>query len=488
MGGLGDDIPDMPGIEEAIGMTLASLAADSRSVRKGDVFLAYPGHVADGRDYIPDAVRAGAGAVLWDPQGFEWKPGLDIPNFPIADLKRHASGLAGYAFGDPSRRMQVIAVTGTEGKTTTGWFLAGLLAAAGSGKCGFFGTVGQGVFGDLKPSPLTTLDAVELQRGIAAAYRAGARSAVIEASSHGISQHRLAGIAYDVAVFTNLGRDHLDYHAGAEEYARSKERLFEKEGLSAAAVNVDDSLGRRLAGKLEGRAMVMTFGSGPARVRLLDCRQREDGMEIHAELDGFEHEWTMRCEGRHNAINALAAMSAARLAGLRWGEMLSAMQNLDPPPGRMQRIGSASRGPAVYVDFAHAPHALERVLSNLRETHAGRRISCVFGCGGDRDPGKRPEMGRIASQHADRVYVTSDNPRGEDPERIIADVMKGANPGARTIPDRMQAIFAAIREADPEDIVLIAGKGHERFQIVGDSELPFDDAKIAAVALQEVSK
>ncbi len=480
-----EDGIELARIESELGMQIVSLSCDSRLTQPGDVFLAYPGADSDGRRHAGEAVRAGAAAVLWDPDGADGNPDWGVPSLPLPGLRKNSGHLAAAVCGDPTRDMRIIAVTGTNGKTTTAWFTAMLLANLTDSDVGYFGTAGQGVMGALEPSSLTTPDAISLQKGFRRLADRGIRHAVIEASSHGICQHRLEGTAYDVAVFTNLSRDHLDYHGTQEEYARSKEMLFERDGLEAAIVNADDQFGRALAERLDGKVILGTYGCEGSRVRLLRIGYGQGRMCVGAELDGREHEWSMGICGAHNAHNAAAAMLAVRLCGFRWGEVLPAMERLELPPGRLQRVTSKAAGPAVYVDYAHTPYALEQALSGLRSMHPSARIMCVFGCGGDRDQGKRSEMGRVARDCADRVCITSDNPRTEDPASIMRSVREGAGDGALMVEDRAQAIFAAVRESASGDVVLVAGKGHERFQLVGDRRLPFDDVAVAEAALAE---
>lgn len=478
---------DRASVERALGVPLGPLASDSRKVGAGDTFLAWPGRRSDGRDHIGEAVRAGAAAVLWEPGGFEWPDGVDVPNMPVEDLAGRAGPLAAEVWEHPSRDMTVVAVTGTNGKTTTAWILADLLARTSGGKVGLFGTVGAGVFGDLGPCALTTPDPVALQRGLAEVAAAGARHAVVEATSHALDQRRLDGVDCDIAVFTNISRDHLDYHGTFDAYARAKSRLFERAELRAAAVNADDRLGREIAARLDGRVSLLTYGERRGDVRVTGVSETPGGLVIDVSVGGRAHEWRTAIQGRFNAMNAVAAAAAASLAGIRWGEILPAMAEVGMPPGRMQRVGDPGRGPAVFVDFAHTPDALAKALGHLRAAHSGARVTCVFGCGGDRDRGKRAEMGRVASSLCDRVVVTTDNPRGEDPESIIADVMAGAGANASAVPDRAQAIFSAVRGSAAGDAVLVAGKGHERFQLVGDRRVPFDDAGVAAAALGEIA-
>lgn len=479
---------DRATIERGLGAPVRSLALDSRRVGPGDVFLAVPGRQSDGRDHIGEAVKAGAAAVLWDPDGFSWPESVDIPNLPVERLGAAVGRLASEVWGSPSQAMEVVAITGTNGKTTTAWLAAGLLSAVTGGKVGYFGTVGIGALGALRPSGLTTPDPVTLQRELAQLAGEGARHAVVEATSHALDQRRLDGLCCDVAVFTNISRDHLDYHGTHESYARAKSLLFEREELRAAAINVDDRLGRELAGRLEDRLFLTTFGERRGDVRILRAEDRGEGLVIDVSIKGRVHEWSTGVRGRFNAMNVVAAAAAANLTGIRWGEILPALPGLSLPPGRMQRIGDPKAGPAVYVDFAHTPDALAKALGHLREAHAGRQVTCVFGCGGDRDRGKRAEMGRVASALADRVVVTSDNPRGEDPSSIIAEVRAGAGANVSCVEDRAQAIFGAVRSSSAGDAVLVAGKGHEKFQLVGGRRVPFDDVGVAAAALGEIAQ
>jgi len=458
---------------------------DSRQVGRGDLFLAYPGGQADGRRYIDDAITRGAAAVLFEAAGASAAP-IVVPALPVADLRAHAGEIAHAVFGAPSERLSLVAVTGTNGKTScTQW-----IARAHPRRCAVIGTLGAGFPDDLDETGFTTPQATTLARCLAAYAGQGAEACALEASSIGIEEGRLNGARVDVAVFTNLTRDHLDYHGSMEAYAAAKEKLFYWPGLRAAVVNLDDLFGRRLAaastaGLRIGYTLTAATG-GPVDLLLSasDIRPEKSGLAFTLRAAGESHAVHSRLAGRYNVANLLAVAGTLIAAGLPLDQVAERLRNLEAPPGRMQRLGGDGQ-PLVVVDYAHSPDALANALAALREeTDArGGRLICVFGCGGDRDHGKRSLMGDVASRLADHVVLTSDNPRSESPSAIIEEIRDGA-PRAEVVVDRHQAIAEVIAAAAADDVVLIAGKGHETSQEISGVFHPFSDVREAGLALQ----
>jgi UDP-N-acetylmuramoyl-L-alanyl-D-glutamate--2,6-diaminopimelate ligase len=466
-----------------LGVPLADLTADSRNVKLGSVFAAYPGTMQDGRAYITEAIGRGATAVLWEREGFSWKESWTIPNLGVEDLRGHISGIAGEVYGNPSDKLWMAGVTGTNGKTSVSQWIAAALDAAGQ-RSAVIGTLGNGLVGERAEAKNTTPDPIVLQRLLADYLRRGARNVAMEVSSHGLDQGRVAGIKYDVAVFTNLTRDHLDYHGTMEAYAEAKFRLFGARGLKHSVVNVDDTWGAGFAERLGGD--VITFGTrSPARLRASGIGLSEAGVRFHVASEWGEGEVRAGVLGAFNVSNLLAVLGALIAHGMPLAEAIGAVSALQPVPGRLERVGGGTQ-PLVVVDYAHTPDALEKALEALRPTvAAGHQLVCVFGCGGDRDAGKRPLMGQAAARLADHVIVTSDNPRSEPPRRIIDEVLAGMAEGAEAIEDRQVAIFAAVHQARPGDVVLLAGKGHETYQEINGVRHPFSDREVARAALAQ---
>lgn len=480
---------------------VSGLSCDSRRIEGSDcAFAAYPGHAGDGRRHIADALSAGAAGVFWEPEGFLWPAGVEAPNVPVPDLAARAGALADEIYAHPSGSLFAAAVTATNGKTTVTHLAAQLLEQSGV-TAGVCGTLGAGVFGGaMEPLSNTTPDAASLHRILRDFAAAGAGAAFLEASSHGLAQSRLSGVRLSAAALINIGRDHLDYHGGMEEYRRAKSSLLLQPGLPLAVVNADDEEARSAARGCQA-PHVWSFGREGGVLRLLDMKESESGCELRLRMDeeadasyaadraagGMRQEsgaapsgeflMKLPFRGRHNADNFMAALLLARAAGGSWDCFRSS--ELALPAGRLQRINPGG-APAVYVDYAHTPDALSAALSSF----AGRRgrLWTVFGCGGDRDAGKRALMGRTAAALSDVAIVTDDNPRGEDPARIRAQVMSGAS-GLREVADRGAAIEAAICEAAEDDAVVIAGKGHEEYQESGGVRRRFSDAEFARRAL-----
>jgi UDP-N-acetylmuramoyl-L-alanyl-D-glutamate--2,6-diaminopimelate ligase len=443
---------------------VTDLAYDARAVGPGSVFFCVRGERADGHDFAPEAVERGAVALV-----VERRLDLDVPQIVVVDARAAMPPAAVAFFGDPTLELEVAGVTGTSGKTTTAFLLYAILAAAGR-RPGLVGTVETRIGGERRKLPRTTPEAIDLQGLFREMLDAGDRSVAIEASSHASVQGRLEGTRFRALVFTNLSQDHLDFHADMDEYFRAKRRLF-RQGIPAA-VNVGDPYGRRLADELPDAV----------RFSLDDVNGLELGPQgAHFTVGGLELETRLR--GRFNVENVLGAVAAARLLGIGDDAIKHGVESLRGVPGRFEAVDEGQRF-AVIVDYAHKPDALEKVLRSARELTSGKLI-VVFGCGGDRDRGKRPLMGRAATALADRVIVTSDNPRSEDPQAIIAAILEGA-PDAEVEPDRAAAIELALAGADEADVVVIAGKGHEQGQEVDGSVIPFDDRAVAAEVLRRL--
>jgi len=496
----------------ALGVPVTSLALDSRNVQPGDVFVACPGRANDGRAFIAQAIERGAKAVLWEASDdFRWNSAWPVPNLALAGLHEQLGALASHVYGHPSRSLWVVAVTGTNGKTSVTRWIAQALTASGV-KCAVIGTLGAGypdataIDGTAEApadgAPMTALanttpDAVTLHAVLARFVREGARAVALEASSIALDQHRLDAVKVDVAVFTNLSRDHLDYHPSFEAYGDAKARLFDWPTLTGAVVNLDDAFGRELSRRLHARGVpVLGFGlnTPDALIAGHDLRLGSRGMQLEIVAQGIPVRVHSALLGAFNASNLLATAGVLLLDGIPAARLPPLLGAVNAPPGRMQAVvaGNDSAQPLVVVDYAHTPDALANALATLRAMlPVGGRLACVFGCGGDRDPGKRPLMGEIAARLADRVWVTSDNPRSEAPDRIIDQVLAGvaaSNVVLRRDADRARAIEAALADSAPGDIVLIAGKGHEAWQEVAGVKQPFDDRVVAVQILRSLTR
>ena len=446
------------------------LSSDSRRCAPGVAFLAYPGEKADGRAHIADAVGRGASAVLWEKKGFSWNGQWRVPNAPIEELKQQAGVLAHEFYGRPSEALWVCGVTGTNGKTSCSQWIAAALGRHGT-KAGVIGTLGSGFPGALTPLANTTPDALELHFTLEQMRSGGAKAAAMEVSSHGLVQGRVNGVRFACALFTNLSHDHLDYHGSMQAYGAAKARLFETPGLQCAVLNLDDELGvelARLAIEKRGRVRTIGYSLAPRDVAVdqaivADARVRSPA------------------PGRFNLSNALGVIGCLLAKGIAFDAAAGLVASLPPVPGRMQALGEE---PLVVIDYAHTPDALDNVLRSLRPVASARggRLAVVFGAGGDRDPSKRAPMGEIARRLADRVLITSDNPRSEDPLTIIEAIKRGA-PGSESEVDRARAIAKVIAESENKDVVLIAGKGHENYQEIAGKRTHFSDEEQARAAL-----
>jgi UDP-N-acetylmuramoyl-L-alanyl-D-glutamate--2,6-diaminopimelate ligase len=477
-----------------LGVPLADLTADSRAVKLGSIFVAYPGTTTDGRRFIGEALARGAAAVLWERQGFVWDERWEVPNLGVENLRSRVSEIAGHLYGNASESLWVAGVTGTNGKTSVSQWIAAALDSLGR-RSAVIGTLGNGLVGERSDAKNTTPDAIVLQRLLADYLRRGARAVAMEVSSHGLHQERAAAIRFGCAIFTNLTRDHLDYHRSMEAYAEAKYRLFSARGLKQAVINVDDEWGARFAGRLAGGNLdVITYGiegvtpAGREKPRLLasNLELSEAGVRFHLASEWGTRDVQSSVLGTFNVSNLLAVLGALISAGIAFDAAIGAIRSLQPVTGRFERVGGGA-APLAVIDYAHTPDALEKALEALRPTlREGQRLLCVFGCGGDRDPGKRPIMGEAAARLADHVIVTSDNPRTESPRAIIDEVMSGILDGeVEAIEDRQVAIFSAIHQAKAGDVVLIAGKGHETYQEIAGHRHPFSDREVAKAALAE---
>ena len=463
--------------------SVSSIAGDSRRVEPGACFVAVPGFKQDGRRFIPDAIRRGAAIVVT-----EGEPVADLPvaQVLVPSVRASLAQLAGAFYGHPSRQLLLVGITGTNGKTTTSYLVQALLRASGLA-AGVIGTIGYVLGDETLPANQTTPEALDLQSMLAQMRDRGVRGVAMEVSSHALALARADGIAFDVAVFTNLSQDHLDFHGTLESYRLAKRRLFELLAQSpkptrTAVVNADDPAGASMVQGLD--LEVLTFGLGAgAQVWAVAHESSLDGIRMTVETPRGGMRLTSPLIGEHNVMNLLGAVGTGLGLGLEPPAIAQALAAVGTVPGRFEQV-RAGQPFLVVVDYAHTPDALERVLTTARKL-TRRRLAVVFGCGGDRDRTKRPIMGEIAARLCDQVWVTSDNPRSERPEAIIDEIVvgvrrAGAAPGRfATEPDRARAIRAVLGWAEAGDTVVIAGKGHETYQIVGADVLPFDDREVA---------
>ena len=473
-------------ILERLGIKVDTLVNDSRKALPGSVFVAYPGETRDGRDYIAQAVAQRVDGVLWEADHYQWDPALAIPNAGVSGLRERSGEIAARVYGEPARALHMVGVTGTNGKTSVAHWIAQAFSQLAR-KTAVIGTVGNGFPEALTPALNTTPDAIELQQRLAQYRQQGASACAMEVSSHGLVQGRLNGTVFDVAVLTNLSRDHLDYHGDMDSYAAAKARLFAWPGLEWAVLNTDDAFGRRLEAECVS-ARVAGYGFQRGAVVAQRVRLSQAGLHLRVHSDWGDADLEAPLLGRFNAANLLAVLTTLLVSGVKLDDACRALAHITPPPGRMQTLGGDGH-PLVVVDYAHSPDALDKVLATLREIVGGGRLVCVFGCGGNRDRGKRPLMGQSVARGADETWVTSDNPRNEDPRQIINDIVAGmpaATSGAavHVEPDRARAIFEAIGNAQQGDVVLIAGKGHEDYQEIAGERLPFSDLAVARKALE----
>lgn len=465
-------------------LRITGVVDDSREVMPGNLFAALPGSRHDGTGFVRDALNRGAGALL---VGRPLKELKLVPQIVTDDPRRTLGHLASLLYGEPSRHMKVIGITGTNGKTTSAFVLREIMERCGL-RTGLMGTVWNIVGNEKRTAKLTTASSLQVQKMLAEMRALGQDACVMEVSSHALHQHRVTGVHFKGAIFTNLTRDHLDYHGDFEEYFNAKAKLFEMLDPmhSIAVVNLDDAFGARM----RDRANSVAFGyseNGQGDVSVEQIKLGVNGMS-------FGMRWLNRgslfhspMTGRYNVQNLTGAITMALALDLPLRKIRAAVMDFKGAPGRLERVPFDKPAPAVFVDYAHTPDAMENVLSTLKQVCAGRRLTCVFGCGGDRDRTKRPKMGAIGAEYADRPVVTSDNPRSEKPEAIIEEILAGFPPQklpAEVYVDRREAIRNAIAQAGPEDVVVIVGKGHEDYQIFSDRTVHFDDKEEARLALE----
>ena len=481
-----DDAERVQQAIDAVGVRYTGVAIDSRMVKPGDLFIAYPGGSADGRNFIPQALAAGAVMVAWEVDGFEWNPDWSVANVPVAGLQRHVGQIAEHFFKHPSRHLWVTGVTGTNGKTSCSKWIAQSLTRLGK-PCAVIGTLGSNLAGEEANNefpPTTTPDPVALHSFLSKVRARGAQAVAMEVSSHGLEQGRVSGVAFDVAMFTNLSRDHLDYHGDMHAYGEAKARLFAWPQLKHAVINLDDEFGAELVSRIDHKQVNVIgygFGKGEIAAHNLDLSTRGLKLEISTPWGAAKVHSSVL--GAFNAHNILGVLGVLVCSGIALDNAVAAVEELQPVPGRMQMIREDGM-PLVVIDYSHTPDALQKALQTLRDLLTpGARLHCVFGAGGDRDTGKRATMGEIATRLADRSTVTSDNPRWEDPLSIISDIVAGAHSGYLVEPDRAVAIRDAILAAAAQDIVLIAGKGHENYQEICGERLPFSDMAVAQAAI-----
>lgn len=474
-----------PWIKTDVTHSIIDLENDSRRVKPGALFFAYPGALADGRLFIEQAIEAGAVAVIYEPRDFPKTANLpaNIPCMAIPDLASKLAAIACRFYEDPTSRLSVTGVTGTNGKTTIAYQLAQAYDLLGQGAA-YIGTIGQGEVHSLKPLLNTTPDGLCLQKLFHEYEQQGLMQVAMEVSSHALAQNRVDHIHFKGAVYTNLTLDHLDYHHTMEAYGEAKSRLFAMPSLAWAVINHDDDYAPLMMKKLQPHCQKITYGlKEGADVRAVNYQISMVNSQIEVMSPWGRYEFQVNLLGQFNIYNSLAVFASLVANGMRVNDVVKIMNQLQPSPGRMEVV---AKTPCVIVDYAHTPDALENVLTTLKQLKQGR-LGVVFGCGGDRDKTKRPIMGRIASQYADFIIVTSDNPRTEEPSTIIDEISQGLISNAETVKivDRKEAIQYALSMAEDKDIVLIAGKGHEDYQQIGKERFDFSDKKIVHELLKE---
>lgn len=484
-----------PWVNDAPQTELKDMTLDSRTAAAGDLFVAISGHTSDGRHYIPQAIAQGVSAVVAEAQGQAEHGSVSVqhgvPVVYLQNLNLLLSEIAGRFYQQPGAALRLAGVTGTNGKTTTTQLLAQWSQMLGETSA-VMGTVGNGLLNHVVPAENTTGSAVQVQQILHDLVQQGATFAAMEVSSHGLVQHRVAALPFAAAAFTNLSRDHLDYHGDMQNYEDAKWQLFSTHNSEQKIINADDSVGQRWLAKLPDAVAVSMENKLPAdwKGRWLSAGNvsyHDKGARV--ELDSSWGKGTLesRLMGAFNVSNLLVALGTLLSLGYSFDELLQTAPQLQPVCGRMEVFHAPGR-PTVVVDYAHTPDALEKALAAAR-LHCTGQLWCVFGCGGDRDKGKRPLMGGIAEQYADRVVVTDDNPRSEDPHAIITDILSGLLDAGRAlaIPGRAEAVTSAIMQATENDVVLIAGKGHEDYQLVGNQRFDYSDRVTAARLLGVVA-
>lgn len=464
------DIPDI---------TLTGIQNDSRHVMPGDLFIAYPGVTADGRDYIEQAIQAGAAAVLYEPHGFtlNMERFYHIPFVPLERLSQRLAVLANQFYDTPSRKLSIIGVTGTNGKTTVAYQLAQAYQLLGK-KAAYIGTIGQGEVQQLLPLPNTTPDALCLQKLLHSYVVAGIEYVCMEVSSHALSLGRVDGIQFSQAIYTNLSHDHLDFHQTMDAYAAAKASLFSKLSLQHVVINTDDAYSQLMQANVPSSSQQWLYGlESSSNIRALRWSSSMSGSQVDITSPWGDRQIQLKSLGKFNIYNSLAVFASLMASAVgSLDDIVEVMGQLNPSPGRMEIV---AQKPCVVVDYAHSPDALENVLSTLVSLKP-EKLWVIFGCGGDRDKTKRPIMGKVAYRYADVVILTNDNPRSEDPLKIMEEIRFGITDDSDvvTIPDREKAIHYALKHAQQNDMVLIAGKGHEDYQIIGSERTLFSDQQV----------
>jgi UDP-N-acetylmuramoyl-L-alanyl-D-glutamate--2,6-diaminopimelate ligase len=477
-------LPEMPLSELHGRREIRGLRLDSRRVVEGDLFVALSGGRQDGRRFIEAAILAGAMAVLIEAEQFSEAEQGGVPVIGVPALSATLAWLATRFHRNPVKSLTVFGITGTNGKSSVAWFLRDALNALGM-PCGLIGTLGAHFADYHNDLGHTTPDTLTLHESLAAFRDRGARFVAMEVSSHALAQDRLAGVPVSVAGFTNLSRDHLDYHGDMESYFVAKQRLFNSHAISAAVINTADAFGARLADSLPANIRCVRVGDGQADIRCLETRLDSNGMQVRIAIGADTMALQSPLYGRFNIDNLMIVAGMLAMQGVDVRANERALAAVTPVPGRMQPVRDGN-GPTVLVDYAHTPDGLEKALHASREHFRGR-LWCVVGCGGNRDAGKRPQMAAVAERLADHLVFTSDNPRHEEPQAIVQDMLAGVSrPDAVMVMiDRAAAVRHAVLQASADDVVLIAGKGHERWQEIGDRKLPLDDLQLARAALRE---
>ena len=480
----------LQGIAAAPAVPIKGIASDSRLLGDGDLFLACSGLSSHGIDFVDDALAAGVGAIAYDSATADATDlALDIPLIAVPHLGDHLGTIANRFYATPSALVKTVGITGTNGKTTVAWLIAQCLERLQQ-PCGYIGTLGHGL-GQVQSGEglMTTPDVIELHADLASFRDAGAEFAAVEVSSHALEQRRVNGVNFDTVMFTNLSRDHLDYHGDMQAYGETKARLFTQYPAKHRIINLDSEFGAELAARCGQDVVTVStnfdrVANGRPYVFVRSVVANASGSQVKVGTSWGEGAFELPLPGDFNVANAAIVLAFLLTQGIPMELACAKLGQVDAPPGRMQRVAAPAGTPAVYVDYAHTPDALNAALRALR-AHCKGRLWCVFGCGGERDAGKRPQMGRIAERRADRTVITNDNPRGEAPAEIIADIITGMTRADRVtvVEDRAAAIAWAIREAGTKDTILIAGKGHENYQLIGDERREFADYGAAAINL-----
>ena len=482
----------------AEGVTVSGICSDSRQVDVGDLFLALADSVEASKKHVREAILRGAGAVVVSERLAGSIESGDVCVIAVADVCEAAGRIAHRFYAYPSRRLSLVGVTGTNGKTSVSHYVAHALQqvprAGDKPLCGLLGTLGYGLYGALRAGVLTTPDTLSVHALLAEIADAGAEHAVMEVSSHGLAQGRVAAVEFNVGVFTNLSRDHLDFHADMHEYGEAKRQLFAVPTLSAAVVNADDEFGRELIRRMPETVQTFAYGLQfdprelgekvtPVCGRVVAAHRYSLTLEVNS--SGVQAEFSAPLLGRFNALNLLAALGSLLACGVSLDVAAVALRNVPPVPGRMESFGGTDTEPLVVVDYSHTPDSLRTALGALREQSTGR-LWCVFGCGGDRDTGKRAQMAAAAAELSDQIIITDDNPRTEDGDQIVADIVLGVPEQTefQIVRDRLQAITQAVQSAAPRDTVLVAGKGHEPYQEINGLRRPFSDTASVRLALR----